>query len=191
MTAIGRSKVKIWVVPASTAASALVTTTPYTTSNSLGYITGEIKSYNKSGGEQDVESDVVFGGYVDKEKPATQFQVEFDIVPSFEKAIYWEEMMYGYTDVCYNSAAAKPADRAVFIEADDGTNPQAWGFNNCNVSVLDMEHNADDNMTKKMTLKFSPTDSAGIANFIFNSKLKSTSFTGVESLPTWANVDGA
>lgn len=188
MTAISRSKTKIWVVPVNTAASSLVSTSAYSTSNTLGYIAGEVKSYSKTGGETDVESDPVFGGYVDKEKPQSQFELEFEIVPSLEKGDYWEAMVYGYdsTNAAYTTAAAAPGDRAVFIEADDGTNPAAWGFNNCNVTVLDMEHSADDNQTKMLTLKFSPTDNDGKPNFIFNSKVKDTSFTGVESLPAWS-----
>ncbi len=189
MTAISRNKVKLWVVPSGTAASALVSTAVYDeTTKPTGYISGEIKSYSKTGGETDVESDPVFGGYVDKEKPQSQFELEFEIVPSLEKADIWEAMVYGYdtTNKAYTTAKAAPSDRAVFIEAVDGTsNPAAWGFNNCNVTVLDQEHNADDNMSKTMTLKFGPTDSDGNPNFLMNAYSKDNTFAEVQDLPNW------
>jgi hypothetical protein len=192
MTAVSRSRVKIWVVPGDTAASTLVTTSPYSSSNTLGYISGEIKSYSKTGGENEVESDPVFGGFVDKEKPQSQFELAFEVVPSLEKAGLWEAMVYGVdtnTGV-YSSAADLPKDRAVFLEATDGTtNFSGWGFNNCSVTVLDQEHNADDNMTQNLTLKFSPTSNDGVANFIFNSTTQDTSFTGITDLPAWTALD--
>ena len=191
MTAISRSKVKIWVVPAGTAASTLVTTSPYDSGNVLGYITGEIKEYSKTGGENDVESDPVFGGFVDKEKPQSQFELDFEIVPSLEKAELWEAMVYGEDSATgvLSSGAALPVDRAVFIEATDSTNPAGWGFNNCSATVLDLAHNADDNMTKNLNLKFSPTNNSGVANYIFNSKSRDTSFDAITDLPAWTALD--
>lgn len=188
MTAVSRGKTRIWVVPVDTAASALVTTAAYSSSNTLGYIAGEVKSYSKTGGETDVESDPVFGGYVDKEKPQSQFELAFEIVPSFDKADFWEAMVYGYDsdNSVYTTAAPAPVDRCVYIEADDGSEPQAWGFNNCNVTVLDMEHNADDNQTKNLTLKFSPTDNDGKPNYMFQTAVKDTTFSGVKDLPAWS-----
>lgn len=186
--AISRSKVKIWVVPTGTAATALVTTAPYTTAVPTGYIAGEIKNYALSGGGSDVESEALFGGFADKEKPEEQYEVAFELRPDLSRADLWESMVYGYdaTRKAYTSAATKPANRCVFIEADDLVNPAGWGFNNCNITTLEMDHPADDNMTKNLTLKFSPTDINGKPNFIFNSKTKDTTFVGVESLPAWS-----
>ncbi len=66
MVAISRSKVNIYIVSADTALSDLTATDIYK---------GDIKSYSKSGGEKDVESDPVFGGFVDKEKPISQVEL--------------------------------------------------------------------------------------------------------------------
>jgi hypothetical protein len=190
MVAISRSRTKIWVVPANTAASTLVSTSPYSSTNTLGYITGEIKSYAKTGGENDVESDPVFGGYVDKEKPQSQFEVSLDIVPSVDKDI-WEAMVYGEdsnTGVL-SSAVAATSDQAMYIEAISGTNAKGWGFNNCNVTVLDQEHSADDNQTQTLNMKFSPSDDNGVANFIYNSTARDTSFTSISDLPAWTALD--
>jgi hypothetical protein len=187
MTAISRSKVKIWVVPVNTASTLLETTSPYSKTVTMGYIAGEIKSYSLSGGESDVESDPVFGGYVDKEKPQSQYEVSFDVIPSLEMADLWESMVYGVQGGVLTSAGTKPGDRSIFIEATDGTNPAAWGFNNCNITNMEFEHPADDNMTKTLNIKFSPTNSLGKPNYIFNSKSRDTTFTGVKLLPVWAS----
>lgn len=192
MTAIGRSKVKIWVVPADTAPSTLDSTSPYSTTNELGYIAGEIKSYDKSGGENDVESDAVFGGFIDKEKPTTQFELSFEVVPSLEKSGLWEGMLYGEdTNTGVLSAAASvPDNRAVYIEAKKSdTAVSGWGFNNASVTVLDQSHEAEDNMTQNLTLKFGPTTDDGVSNYIFNSYARDTTFEGITDLPDWSALD--
>jgi len=190
MAAIARNDVTIYIVASGTDASALQATDK---------IEGQIKSYAKTGGETETESDPVFGGYVDKEKPQTQFEVEFEIVPSFEQGYRWEEMVYGSITVTTDEGAVagdfyvagkSVSDRAVFIEADNGTGEvDGWGFNNCNVTVLDMEHNADDNQTKTLTLKFGPTDESGISNFVYGSYNIATSFSSVTDLPNWSALD--
>ena len=189
MTAISRRVTKVWVVPSNTAASSLVDTAPYGSSNLLGYISGEIKSYSKSGGEIDVESDPVFGGFVDKEQPQSQIELQFEIIPSFEYGDLWEAMLYGYDSEndAYTSTANKPTNRAVFIEALNGTTScKAWGFNNAFVTALDMEHNADDNQTQNMTLKLSPETEGGVTNILFNSTIKDTTFKSITDLPDWS-----
>lgn len=175
MTAISRKKVTIYIVDADTAASTLADSDSYK---------GEIKSYAKSGGEKDVESDPVFGGFVDKEKPRSQVELAFEVIPSLEDAPRWDALAYvedsGNTGVY--TMAGEPSKRAVFIQATDGTSSQSWGFNNAGVTVYDFEHNADDNQTSNMTLKFSPTDDSGVSNFM-------TAATTVTSLPAWTALD--
>lgn len=189
MVAISRRRTKIWVVPAGTAASELVSTAPYSSSNVKGFIAGEVKSYSKSGGERDVESDPVFGGFVDKEQPETQVELSFEIVPSFEYGDLWESMFYGYDSEnnAYTSAAPVPSNRAVFIEALNGTTScKGWGFNNAFVTTNDIEHNADDNQTRNLTLKLSPETDLGRPNVIFNSTVKDTTFSEIQDLPAWS-----
>ena len=79
--------------------------------------------------------------------------------------------------------AASPADKSVFIQAYDGVSGyKSWGFNNCNVTVLDIEHNADDNQTNNLILKFSPTDENGVSNFMSKG-------AAVTTLPNWSALD--
>jgi hypothetical protein len=172
MVAISRSKVKIYIAPVDTLPSALAAT---------DLIAGEIKSYSKSGGEDDVESDPVFGGFVDKEKPASQLELSFEVVPAIgTSADRWDALIYGLTGTVYamNTAAA---NKAVFIQAQDGSNFKSWAFNNCNGVSWDVEHNADDNQTGTFTFKFSPTTSTGQSNFM-------TKALAITALPAWTTL---
>jgi len=180
MTAISRSKVKIYIVPADTVASGLAST---------DVISGEIKSYSKSGGDKDVESDALFGGYIDKEKPTSQVEIALEIVPSlgtnsdlWDAIAYAEDVANAGVYTMASDTSTQPDDRAVFIQALNGSDYKSFGFNNCNVTLLDMEHNADDNRTYNMTLKFSPTNSDGVSNFM-------TSDLAVTALPAWTALD--
>jgi len=180
MTAISRSKVSIYIVDADTAISSLAAT---------DVITGEIKSYSKSGGEKDVESDPLFGGFVDKEKPISQFELSLDIVPSVgADASLFDEMAYAVQTVSsktvYTSSSAtayQPSDKMVVIYATDGTTHKTLAYNNCNVTVLDIEHNADDNRTYNMTLKLAPETSEGKPNFM-------TGNLAATAMPEWSTL---
>lgn len=184
MTAISRNKVKIWIESTGTAASALVETAA---------IAGEIKSYSKSGGERDVETDPVFGGFVDKEKPISQVELAFEIVPDISttaKADRWDSFAYSADSATgVYTMAGDITDKAVFIAASDGTTGKAWGFNNCSVIVYDIEHNADDNQTSNMTMKFSPTNTAGVSNFMTVGTSGATPLAVVNKLPAWTALD--
>lgn len=171
MVAISRSRTKLWIVAADTVPSTL-SLSVYSSGNTSGFLAGEIKSYSKTGGEDDVESDPVFGGYVDKEKPTSQFELSFEIVPDIDVSgdqtgkLEWESLIYAEnnSDSIYTTKGSA-GNKAIFIQATDGTNSKAWGFNNANAVSLDMEHSADDNQTLTLNFKFSPTDSSGVPNF--------------------------
>lgn len=175
MTAINRKSVNIAIMDAGTNGSSLTST---------DYIKGEIKNYTKSGGEQDVESDPHFGGDVDKEKPRSQFEINFEVTPSLEYADRWEELAYASVTVGAQTvyvSNVSPTDKTVFIQAEDSasTGVITYAFNNCSVTTLDMSHNADDNMTKTLNLKFGSESSSGISNFMAVE-------TDITSLPAWS-----
>jgi hypothetical protein len=182
MTAISRSKTNIYIVDAGTASSALATTDIFK---------GDIKSYSKSGGENDVESDPVFGGFVNKEKPISQVELAFEIIPLLDtgKVERWDAMAYSedvanagiYTMASETSTQADT--KMIVIEAGNATDGfKTIAYNNCFVTVLDLEHNADDNRTYNMTLKFSPTDDNGVSNFM-------TSDLAATAMPAWTALD--
>jgi hypothetical protein len=176
MTAISRTKVDLYIVAVDTNASSLTST---------DVIKGEIKSYAKSGGEREVESDPVFGGFVDKEKPIAQIELSFDIIPSMEYGDRWAQIAYSLDAATgVYTMAGDIVKKAVFIAAADtvGSTYVSWGFNNCNVTLLDMEHNADDNQTNTLTLKFSPTNEEDVSNFM-------TAASEITLMPNWTDLD--
>lgn len=180
MTAISRSKVKIAILATGTNASAVATS---------DWISGEIKSYSKSGGDIDVESDHVFGGYVDKEKPRSQVELSFDIVPRIDSnALRWESIAYAVdpSSATTYTMNTSPTKRAVFIQAYDTASSKyiSLAFNNCNVTMLDIEHNADDNRTYSLNMKFSPTTETGVSNLMVGSVI-------MTSLPNWTALSVA
>jgi len=194
MTAISRNKVKIWIAPAGTAPSTLLDVAA-TSNTHLGFLSGQIKSYSKSGGDSDVESDPVFGGYVDKEKPTSQVELAFEIVPALEATLadVWDYHAYTqetigvktvYTMATDNldASAVAAGDKVVVIQALTGTDYKTLAVNNAAVTVLDLEHNADDNRTYNMTMKFSPTNGAGVSNFM-TGKLAAT------AMPAWTTLN--
>ena len=175
MVAISRSKVNIWIADAGVNAANAASSTD-------DAIKGEIKSYSKSGGERDTESDPHFGGYVDKEKPISQVELSFEVTPKVDaNQDRWDGYAYSQHATGVYVMSGDVTDKSVYIEATDGTGYKSWGFNNCNVTVLDLEHNADDNQSLNMTLKFSPTNESGISNF-------QTAATEVENLKDWSTL---
>jgi len=178
MVAIKRKFVNIWVTDADVDPSSLATSDA---------IVGEISNYSLTGGQDDVESQPVFGGYVDKEKPRDQFEVAFEIIPKIDSnADRWDSFIYGEdgSNTGVYTSASSAGNKAIFIQANDSATStyKSYGFNNCNAVNLDFDHAADDNRTASMTFKFSPSTSAGVPNFM-------TSDIAITSLPDWDALD--
>lgn len=179
--AISRSKVKIWIVASGTNASSLLASTTYNGSN-LGYIAGQIRSYSKSGGADEVESQAVFGGFVDIEKPRGQFEMQMEVVPDIgTNPDIWDSFIYGTNAGGVYATNADAANKAIFIQAQDGTSYKSWGMNKCNAVDFEFSHNADENQTGTLRFKFSPTDENGIPNMISKS-------IAVTALPNWTTL---
>lgn len=180
MTAISRQRVKIWIAPVGTAASTLI----YTGSTALAPIKGEIKSYARSGGEDQVDSTPVFGGFVDEEKPSSQVEVSFDVIPSLENGTRFDALINGQDSANPGvyTMASQAANRTIFIEASDGTNHFSWGFNNCNAVSYTNDHSADGNRMGKLSFKFSPTNSNGVSNYMAKTVVAT-------ALPAWTALD--
>lgn len=179
MTAISRNRVRIWIAPLGTAASTLINTGTTT----LAPIKGEIKSYARSGGEDQTDSTPVFGGFVDEEKPSSQVELSFDVIPSLEYGNRFDALING-VDAATNvyTMASQAANRTIFIEATDGTNHFTWGFNNCNAVSYTNDHAADGNRMGKLSFKFSPTNATGVSNYMAKSVVATT-------LPAWTSLD--
>ena len=177
MTAISRSKVKIYIGEADAAVG------------SCTVIEGEIKSYSKSGGEREEDSDAVFGGYIDIEKPISQVEISLEVRPKLDaNQTRWDAMAYtldGTNAGIYTMAeqnGTQPTGKIIYVQATDGTNYSTLAFNNTNVTVFDLDHNADENRTGNITFKFSPTDSEGVSNFMMGA-------VAAASLPLFSELD--
>ena len=178
MTAISREMVKIAIVEAATNPSAIAET---------DYIRGEIKSYNKTGGDKEVESDPHFGGNVRKDQPRNEIELSFEVTPSMEDADRWEKLTLGYETVGGQTVYVTnkdATDKCVFIEAvkSDGSNPMSWAFDNAVVTTMDMDHNADDVQTKSLNLKLTPENENGRTNYMGVETI-------VSAMPAWTSLE--
>lgn len=157
MVAVKRSLVRIAIMPTGTNPSAVANS---------DYVLGQIKEYSKSGLEREVTSDPHFGGFVDKEQSVSQGELSFQFTPSLSDADKWTSLAYHNHSTGVYTTNGDISDKAVFIEAGNSTlGYDAFCFNNCNVTMMDMSHNADDVRTGNLTLKFAPETAAGISNF--------------------------
>lgn len=181
MAAISRSKVKLWIVAANAQPSTLLANTTFNGSN-LGYIAGQVRAYNRSGGEDQVDSQAVFGGFVDIEKPRSQYELELEVVPDVDtNPDIWDAFIYGTNASGVYATNAEAANKAVYIQAQNGANSKSWAMNNCNAVSFELGHNADENQTGTIRFKFSPTDANGIPNVM-------TKALAVTALPNWTTL---
>jgi hypothetical protein len=174
MTAISRKRVDIYIANADTNPSAL---------SDSDIIKGQITNYSKSGGEDDVETVHAFGGDIDKEKPQSQMEIQFEITPAIEDASRWDSYIYGVTNGVY-VANKSVGDRAIFFHAKEGSNHYTVGFNNCNSVTWDWDHAADDNRSGTFTFKLSPQNRDGISNFM-------AAESAITSMHNWSTLDGS
>lgn len=192
MPSIQRSNVRIWIVPADTAPSALLsaTTFPY------GEVRGQITNYNLSGGESDVESVPAFGGFIDKTKPTEQLEVSLEITPDITAAtdaVRWDALTrarqvvgsFNYYTLSSNSTSSTtvtiPGKAMIAVQALVGTNPHSMAYNNCDITQFELDHSADDSRTINLTFKLSPQTVSGIANY-------QAAATTATSLLAWTSV---
>lgn len=169
MTAIDRSMVTIFIKAANVHPSTLA---------SSDAVKGEITNWSLGGGNKDVESMAAFGGFIDKEKPPTQYELSMDITPSIgTDSNRWDEYRYGTTLKSSGEGSAK----SIFIQAYDldASTYKTLAFNNCRSVTWEPSHSADDNLTGTMTWKFSPETSVGVANL-------QTSSVAASVLPNWS-----
>lgn len=142
-------------------------------------IVGEVTNWSISGGDQDVESIPVIGGFVDKELPRNQFEVSFDVIVANTATSTLDR----YDTFQYGSgltSATEGTDKVIYIHFVSGGFSKLIGMNNCRSITWEPEQSADDMLRGTITFKFSPTTSLGVAN------LKTSSISG-SSLPaiTW------
>jgi len=136
-------------------------------------IVGEITNWSLSGGEADIESIPVIGGFVDKENPRTQFEVSFDIIvqnTSTTTLDRYDTYKYG-TGL---TSATEGTAHTMWIKHTSNSLTKAFGFNNIKAVTWEPEMAADDMLRGTMTFKFSPTTELGVANLQTSSTAGST-----------------
>jgi len=145
--------------------------------HSSNAVVGEIEKFGLSGGNQDVESVPVIGGFVDKEKPREQFEVSFDVIVANTSASTfdrWDTLKFGTA----LTSAGEGANKAIAIVMNsNGASPyKVYAFNNVKAVTWEPEMNADDMLRGTITFKFSPTTSLGAPNLKTSTVTTSTAF---------------
>jgi hypothetical protein len=170
MAGIFPSETSIYIAASGTVAASLVASHK---------ISGEITNWSITGGEQDVESIPVIGGFVDKETPRSQFEVSFDVIvqnTAVSTLDRYDIFKYG-TGL---TAATEGDDRAIGVSFYTNSSTKLIFMNNCRAITWEPEMAADDMLRGTITFKFSPTTATGTAN------LKTSTVNG-STLPalTW------
>jgi hypothetical protein len=140
-------------------------------------VVGEVTEWNLSGGEKDIESIPVIGGFVNKENPRSQFEVSFDVIIQNTAASTldrWDTYKYGTTGTSANEGSAK----AIFISSltNGSTSWKTFAANNCEAVTWEPTMAADDMLRGTLTFKFAPTTELGVANLRTSALAYSTSF---------------
>lgn len=162
------SETSIFIVEATTNGSAL------TAGNK---IVGEITNFSLSGGDQDVESIPVIGGFVDKDSPRSQGEISFDIIVQNTVASTIDR--WNNYAMLNGLSTNEPVDKAIFIYSTNGTTSMGLGINNCNVTSMERTMDADDMLRYSVTFKFSPTTALGASN------LKASSLNVTNAFFNW------
>lgn len=113
----------------------------------------DVTGYNTSGGAQDFDSEAVFGGFIDLDKPEEATEISFDIIYRHGTAQRWRDLKTG------------GARHMVAIQNTRGTDYYWVAFNNVKVINLEDEFNADDNWRATITFKVSAKTAEGLSNF--------------------------
>jgi len=139
-----------------------VDTEPDAIATGADTITGSITNFSESGGEEEVESNPVFGGgNIDKVKPRTQIEVSFDVILEYgDDSTLFDTYKWGAGLKSDGDAIQK----TIGIQFTDGTNYYSRIYNNVRAVTFEPESSADDFLKGTITFKLSPTTSAGVAN---------------------------
>ena len=162
------NETSIYIVASGTASSALT---------AADKIVGEITNIARSGGEEDVESIPVIGGFVDKENPRSQYEINIDVIVQ-NTATSTLDRYDSYQLGTGLTSAGEGSDKAIFIGHISGGFSKLTGFNNARAISWEPELAADDMLRGSISFKFSPTTPIGVAN------LKTTSISG-STLPSF------
>ena len=134
MGAIQPEEAIIYINAADTEPSALAT--------GADVITGYVTNFSESGGEEDVESNPVFGGgNIDKSKPRTQIEVSFDIIMQYGSDV---TMFDAYKWGSGLASDGNAPSKVIGIQFTDGTNYYSRVYNYAKAVTFEPTSSADD-----------------------------------------------
>lgn len=134
----------------------------------------EVTNWDKSGGETDIESTPVFGGFIDLGKPQEQIEISLDIILRHGTAKRW-----------YDLTTTGNKYMICLENSDGGTNYYWEAYNNVRVINLDSEFAADDNWRGTISFKLSPKTAEGKRNIqVGDAGAASSSTDGVKDWST-------
>lgn len=128
-------------------------------------VTAEVTNVSHSGGEEEVESRMVFGGgNIDLVKPRTQIEVSFDVILRYAASSTlqsrWDSFVWSST-LASNSDSPK---KDIYVQFSDGTNYYTLNYQDAKAVTFDRDIAADDLVSGTINFKLSPTDPDGNAN---------------------------
>ena len=175
MGTITKKKVNIYIVDADRDVNTL---------NGSDVLKGEIREYALSGGDQEFETENVFGGQIDIINPRDQFELELTIRPNMEHVERFKSLSMGSFTIggeTFYSPSLDGEPQLVVIEAIDGSNKETWALNNARNVTFNFSHNADESREGTISMGISPEDGDGVPQVI-------SSKTDVDGFPTWAAI---
>lgn len=124
-----------------------------------------ITSFDESGGEREVESQVVFGGgNVDRNKPQAQKELSFDVILRHTTGVDNFKKIERRAVIGADGTGPDYVVGAIIIQQSDGTNYYWQAYNNVQSIVFDTEFEAENEWRGTIRFKLSPTDPAGVSN---------------------------
>lgn len=127
-----------------------------------------VTSFDESGGERDVESQVVFGGgNINREKPQTQKELSFDIILRHSPGVDTFKKIESRQVIEADGTGDDFVVGAIIIQQSDGTNYYWQAYNNVLAVVFDTEFEAENEWRGTINFKLSPTNPSGTSNIKF------------------------
>lgn len=185
-TAVDKDMINIWFFTSSDIdpTNCIKTGTP-TGSQVLPW-KAEITNFGRTGGAQQSEQKVCFGGNQTIDKPRDPFEISIDVSPTVETLDRWNKLFLvadAVNSTVYTSRQL-PADVTVFLEIYDSatTTYHSYGWNNVNIGSSDDTFSSEDGMSLSLSLMI-PTKTGDVANYMYSK-------CAVTALPDWTELDG-
>lgn len=171
--------IKIYIDEAGTAASSIDTSNVFD---------GQITSVSRSGGEESVESEAAFNGFIRNKPPRSIIEWSMDLAPTEGNDVDWTSFLYGEdtdvgsTDPVYTSSIS-PSDKLVVIEEySEGGIVGTHVLDNASVTSPDETNDATDVKRRSLTFSAAPQTEDGSPNYSYHSNVDVSGLTDLSTL---------